>query len=184
MYHPGTFSVHRFSTFWIFQAGNTVITLVGKLQGKPWTIHSKTPQEHSLGTFRMFPKFSLLGHSNHMTQDISNVLNIPHPGKLQRNWLGKFRMCFQCTKWVHCDYFVHFLAMYLQCSSSGHQILPPVTEVSAANEVLPINEQRYSLTVAALRGFQWKSEVWEEESGLICRWFPRKLWLYACTRAR
>ena len=35
-------------------------------------------------------------------------------------------MCFQCTEWAHCGYFIHFLTIYLQCSSSGHWILPPV----------------------------------------------------------
>ena len=94
----------------------------------------------------MFPKFSLLGHSNHMTQDISNVLNIPYPGKLQRNWLGKFRMCFQCTKWVHRDYFVHFLTMYLQCSSLGHQILPPVRTRSITFQSCPKTTTTTSVT--------------------------------------
>ena len=32
-----------------------------------------------------------------------------------------------CTGWVLAGYFVHFLVMYLQCSSLGHHLLPPVT---------------------------------------------------------
>ena len=32
-----------------------------------------------------------------------------------------------CTRWVLAWYFVHFLAIYLQCSSPGHHPLPPVT---------------------------------------------------------
>ena len=35
-------------------------------------------------------------------------------------------MFLQCAEWVHCRYFVHVLAVYLQCSSSGHQLMPPV----------------------------------------------------------
>ena len=31
-----------------------------------------------------------------------------------------------CTGWVLAGYFVHFLVMYLQCSSPGHHPLPPV----------------------------------------------------------
>ena len=31
-----------------------------------------------------------------------------------------------CTRWVLTGYFVHFLAIYLQCSSPGHHPLPPV----------------------------------------------------------
>ena len=108
MCHSGTFSVHQFSTFWIFQAGNTVIAPVGKPQGKPWTIHSKTPQEHSLGSFWMFPGFSLLGNSNHMTQDILNVLNISHPGKITKKLAWKFQNVLSVyqvgTLWLLCPF--------------------------------------------------------------------------------
>ena len=39
----------------------------------------------------MFPEFSLLGHSNHMTQDILNVLNIPCPGKIAKKLAWKIQ---------------------------------------------------------------------------------------------
>ena len=36
-------------------------------------------------------------------------------------------MCLQCTRWVFGGYFIHFLAMYLQCTCQVHQPLPPVS---------------------------------------------------------
>ena len=41
-----------------------------------------------------------------------------------------------CTGWVLAGYFVHFLAMYLQCSSPGHHPLPPVRAYVAAFRTL------------------------------------------------
>jgi len=35
-------------------------------------------------------------------------------------------MCLQCTRWVFGGYFIHFLAMYLQCTCWVHRPLPPV----------------------------------------------------------
>ena len=35
-------------------------------------------------------------------------------------------MCLQCTGWVFGGYFIHFLAMYLQCTCWVHRPLPPV----------------------------------------------------------
>ena len=34
-------------------------------------------------------------------------------------------MCLQCTGWVFGGYFIHFLAMYLQCTCWVHRPLPP-----------------------------------------------------------
>ena len=51
----------------------------------------------------------------------------PRPEKLEEHWQGKFWMDLWCTRWVHAWYFVHFLAMYLWCTSLVHQSLPPVT---------------------------------------------------------
>ena len=50
----------------------------------------------------------------------------PELGTLQGNWLGKLWMNLQCTGLVFTQYFVHFLAMSLQCTSLGHHPLPPV----------------------------------------------------------
>ena len=36
-------------------------------------------------------------------------------------------MYLRCTEWVNAGYIVHFLAMYLRCTSSVHHPLPPVT---------------------------------------------------------
>src|ERR1700742_1720280 len=38
-------------------------------------------------------------------------------------------MYLGCTGWVHPWYFIHFLAMYLQCTSLVHWPLPPVRPV-------------------------------------------------------
>ena len=38
-----------------------------------------------------------------------------------------------CTGWVLAGYFVHFLAMYLQCSSLGYHPLPPVSSSSESS---------------------------------------------------
>jgi len=35
-------------------------------------------------------------------------------------------MCLQCTEWVFGGHFIHFLAMYLQCTCWVHRPLPPV----------------------------------------------------------
>ena len=116
MCHSGTFSVHQFSAFWIFQAGNTAIALVGKPQGNPWTIHSKTLQEHPLGSCWVFPEFSWLGHSNHMTQDILNVLNIPHPGKIAKKLVWKILNVFSVywvgTLWLLCPFPYNVLTVF------------------------------------------------------------------------
>ena len=50
----------------------------------------------------------------------------PVLGTLQWNWPGKFWMGFWCTGWVFGGYFVHFLAMSLQCTWWEHHPLPPV----------------------------------------------------------
>ena len=36
-------------------------------------------------------------------------------------------MFLQCPEWEHCNYIVHLLTVYLQCSSSGHRFSPPVS---------------------------------------------------------
>ena len=51
----------------------------------------------------------------------------PALGKLHKNWLGKFAVFLQCPEWEHCNYIVHLLTVYLQCSSSGHWFSPPVS---------------------------------------------------------
>src|SRR6267154_2580665 len=40
-------------------------------------------------------------------------------------------MNWGCVRWVHPWYFVHFLAMYLQCTSSGHHPSSPVSTWSS-----------------------------------------------------
>jgi hypothetical protein len=35
-------------------------------------------------------------------------------------------MSLEYSRWLFGEFFVHFLAMYLQCTGSGHHPLPPV----------------------------------------------------------
>jgi len=42
-------------------------------------------------------------------------------------------MCLQCTGWVFGGYFIHFLAMYLQCTCWVHRPLPPVRAAQVAD---------------------------------------------------
>ena len=61
----------------------------------------------------------------------------PRPGKLQGNWQGKFWMYLWCTGWEYAWYFVHFLVMYLRCTSSGHQPLSPVLYTAYHTQSMP-----------------------------------------------
>ena len=51
-------------------------------------------------------------------------------------------MYLRCTKQVNAGYIVHFLAMYLRCTSSVHHPLPPVQEVpSVLDEPIVLHRQ-------------------------------------------
>ena len=58
------------------------------------------------------------------SHDLGHWMYWPFPG--QENCQGKFWMYSRCTGWVYVWYFVHFLAMYLWCTSLVHWSLSPV----------------------------------------------------------
>ena len=72
-------------------------------------------------------------------------------------------MCFQCTEWAHCGYFVHFLTVYLQCSSSGHWILPPVWGDDEGDEDAGEDDGGATMTKTGSNCKDWSGEDSEDE---------------------
>ena len=104
MCHSGTFRGHCSGSFWVLLTGNTVITLLGTLQGKFWMSHSGRFWVLSLGKLWIFPQCSWWEHPGHMTWNTANVLTISWP----RDW--------EYSEWTAQENSGYFLWEKFECS--------------------------------------------------------------------